>query len=98
MKDRSFVYLPDSSGRFPADIQAPIDAANVEPGEAPPEIARNTSRAFGLDPVDSIRLGETLAFLKKVGFITQEIEIKQQFDEYAMITIKFGQAPDPRKS
>ena len=81
---------------LPVAIKEAVDSAVVNVSSMPPPTARNFGQAFGLDPIDEVRLGEALASLNALGFIVQRVDIERSVNEWAMVKIMFGQITDPR--
>lgn len=80
---------------FPVAI-ASLPAVAVATPKAPPALGRNTDMAFGIEPIDEIRLAEVNSFLRSIGFAVQNIVITREIEDFAKVHIEFAQTRDPR--
>lgn len=90
-----FKELRENHLLFPIDIAEVPDSAVPIP-ERPKVIDGNKGAAFGLSPIDEVRLSQLFCFMREVGFIVQNCSVELSIATFAMCTIKFGQAMDRR--
>ena len=91
------ISLKEAGKPFPVDVQKAMDDAEDTLVPLPPSVlGRNQGVAFGLSPVDQVRLGELLVFMRKIGFVTQSIEAQYSISDYVKVKIQFAQAGDRR--
>ncbi len=74
----------------------PAIANDMARKEPPPVTGRNPGVAFGTAPVDEIRLGEVVEFLRSRGYVLHQVMTHREPGAFAKIGIEFGQARDPR--